>query len=121
MSIDCGSALFRGESVAGEIAVHIARPVGLAVAVGVVVQVGVALAGRVGGLPRGLLQSPRQQQPQLHPAAVVPERGVLFDPFAAGILADAVGPELALGSFSIALIGFSLFAIIFFKQIRKLD
>ena len=34
----------------------------------------VALAQGVGGLPRRLLQSPRQQQPELHPAALLPAR-----------------------------------------------
>jgi len=44
-----------------------------------------------------------------------------FGTFAAGVLADAVGAEWSLGSFSIALIVFSVIALVFFKRLRALD
>ena len=44
-----------------------------------------------------------------------------FGTFLAGVLSDAIGAERALGGFAIALIVFSLVAIIFFKRIRQLE
>jgi hypothetical protein len=39
----------------------------------------------------------------------------------AGLLTDALGPEIGLGAFSIALVVVSAIALIFLRRIRQLD
>ncbi|MEE8419161.1 MAG: MFS transporter, partial [Dehalococcoidales bacterium] len=44
-----------------------------------------------------------------------------FGAFAAGLLSEAVGIQIAIGSFALTLTGLSILAIIFLPRIRNLD